>query len=65
MKTYAVLNSDSIVENVIVASSLELAESLTSKACVYVTESTKTPHIGLSYSEGQFEQPATQELVSE
>jgi hypothetical protein len=65
MKTYAVLNLDNIVENVIIAPSLEVAENLTSKVCIYVTESTKKPHIGLSYSENQFEQPATEELVSE
>ena len=36
MKRYAVLNSESIIENVIVASSLEVAESVTGSSCVYV-----------------------------
>lgn len=36
MKTYAVLDKDSIISNVIVAASLEVAESITSSSCVFV-----------------------------
>jgi hypothetical protein len=57
MKTYAVINSQNIVENVIVAPSVEVAENVTSKVCIYVTESTKTAHIGLSWNGTEFEQP--------
>jgi hypothetical protein len=57
MKTYAVLTSDRIVENVIVAPSLEVAEGVTSKVCIYITEATKNAHIGLSWDGTEFEQP--------
>ena len=57
MKRYAVLNNQEVV-NVIYASSLELAESLTSSTCVLVTNETKEPYIGLLFTDGVFEQPA-------
>lgn len=60
MKRYAVLTMENIVENVIVADSLEIAESVTASNCVLITNSTGTPHIGLSYSDGVFEQPAVE-----
>jgi len=50
MKTYAVL-SDSTVSNIIVAASLEIAESVTNSKCILVTEETKYPHIGLKYED--------------
>lgn len=56
MKTYAVLNGN-VVENVIIASSLEIAESITSSTCIFVTPETGNPYIGLSYADGVFEQP--------
>lgn len=61
MKTYAVLNSNNIVENVIVASSLEAAENVTSQACIYITEATKPAHVGLGWNGTEFEQPAVVE----
>ena len=60
MKTYAVLTSDKIVENVIVAPSLEVAENATSKVCIYITETTKNAHIGLSWNGTEFEQPSVE-----
>jgi len=57
MKTYAVLNSDNIVENIIVAPSTEVAENTTSKVCIYITPITKNAHIGLSWDGTEFEQP--------
>jgi len=56
MKRYAVLTIDNLVDNVIVADSLEVAEQVSSSNCVLVTDSTGVPHIGLSYAEGVFEQ---------
>jgi hypothetical protein len=56
MKTYAVLDSNSKVTNVIVASSLEVAESVTSSYCILVPLGTIV-EIGYSYSEGSFIAP--------
>jgi hypothetical protein len=64
MKTYAVLNNN-VVENVIVAPSLEIAESITSSTCIFVTSETGNPYIGLSYAGGVFEQPPTPEAEPE
>ncbi len=57
MKKYAVLDSENIVTNVIVAGSLELAESITSQKCIYVTDLTGNPYIGYAYSDGTFAGP--------
>ena len=57
MKTYAVLNSNSIVENLIVASSLETAEAVTGANCVHVALGLQA-NIGDVYSDGSFSAPA-------
>jgi hypothetical protein len=59
MAWYAVINN-SIVENIIVADSLEIAEELSGKMCVLASEEPGvSPHIGLSWSINDgFEQPA-------
>jgi hypothetical protein len=57
MKTYAVLNSSSIVENLIVASSLEMAETVTGANCVHVALGLQA-NIGDIYSDGSFSTPA-------
>jgi hypothetical protein len=57
MKTYAVLDSNNVVENIIVAASLEIAESATSQKCIYVTDLTGQPIIGYPYSDGVFSGP--------
>ena len=58
MKKYAVLEGNLVV-NVIVADSVETAEKLTASTCIFVTEATGSPHIGLSYADGVFEQHPT------
>lgn len=57
MKRYAVLTVDNKVDNIIVAKTLDEAEYLTTSHCVLITESTKEAHLGLSYANGEFEQP--------
>jgi len=61
MKKYAVLDIEGKVANVIIATSLTNAESLTSAQCIEVTSSTGQPHIGLGYADNTFEQPAIEE----
>lgn len=58
MPKFAVINNN-IVHNIIVADSLEVAQSVTNGLeCVeYVDEGDNSPHIGLSYIDGVFEQP--------
>jgi len=58
MKKYAVLNDNNEVINVIIASSLEVAENVSASNCIFVTEETGNPCIGLSYANGVFEQPS-------
>lgn len=55
MKNFAVLNH-SIVENIIVAESKEIAEQVIGKTCVEYT-SDNPAHIGLGYDGTTFEQP--------
>lgn len=54
MKKYAVLDDNNIVENIIVATSLELAELATSKYCIALTPDTNSVQIGDLYSNGNF-----------
>jgi hypothetical protein len=56
MKNYAVLDRDFLITNIIVASSLEIAESATSCSCVLVPEGSFTK-IGWSYIDGMFVDP--------
>jgi hypothetical protein len=56
MKNYAVLDNNSLVSNVIVAASLEIAESATSCHCVLVPIGTFVS-IGWSYTDGVFVDP--------
>jgi len=63
MKNFAVLNN-SIVENIIVCESLELAEEVTGKTCVeYTTEN--PAHIGLGYDGTTFQQPVKPEVTND
>jgi hypothetical protein len=62
MKKYAVLDNSNKVINIIVADSLDIAERVTQSNCVLVTDSTNTPHFGLSYADGVFEQPPAEVL---
>lgn len=62
MKKYAALDDNSKVVNVVLASSLEIAEKTTSSNCILVTTETGPAWIGLSYSGGTFEQPPVPEI---
>ena len=53
MKNYAVLNSNGEVINIIVASSLEVAESVTSSYCALIPLGTFV-NIGSTYVDGAF-----------
>ena len=56
MKNYAVLNSDSQVTNIIVAGSLDIAESATSSFCVLIPFGTFVD-LGYTYADGTFAAP--------
>lgn len=60
MKNYAVIE-DGIVVNLIVADSLELAESLTGQTCIEYDYDLASPFIGLGWDGTDFEQPEVQE----
>ena len=64
MKNYAVLDRDSKVTNVIVASSLEVAESVTSSYCVLVPLGTIVD-MGYTYADGVFIAPVVEETPAE
>jgi hypothetical protein len=64
MKKYAVLDSDSKVTNIIIASSLEVAESVTSSHCVLVPLGAFV-NIGYSYVDGTFTAPIVEETIEE
>jgi hypothetical protein len=64
MKKYAVLNNDSQVINIIVAGSLELAESITSSYCVLVPLGSFVD-IGCTYSDGTFTAPVEETPAEE
>lgn len=64
MKKYAVLDSDSKVVNIVVAGSLELAESLTSSYCVLLPIETFVD-IGYSYLDGSFSAPVEETPTEE
>jgi hypothetical protein len=61
MKKYAVLNSSNIVENVIIANSLNVAETVTGCNCVFVTPEDVTCDLGKLYSGGVFIDPPAEE----
>lgn len=56
MKKYAVLDNDAKVVNIIVSSSLELAESVTSSYCALIPLGTFVD-VGYVYSDGVFTAP--------
>ena len=64
MKTYAVLNNNSQVVNTIVASSLDIAESVTSAYCVLIPLGTYVD-MGYSYADGVFSAPVVEETPTE
>lgn len=64
MKHYAVLDRDYKVTNVIVASSLEVAEQVTSSTCVLVEVGTFVD-MGWVYTDGTFVNPNAEEAPTE
>ena len=64
MKNYAVLDKNSEVVNVIIAATLEIAESVTSSYCVLIPLGTFVD-IGYSYSDGVFSAPVEEEASEE
>ena len=56
MKKYAVLDDNSKVINIIIAESLDVAESVTSSYCALVPLGTNID-MGYTYSEGAFSAP--------
>jgi hypothetical protein len=64
MKKYAVLNEDSTVINVIIAESLEIAESVTSSYCALIPLGSFVD-IGYTYSDGAFSTPVAEEATEE
>ena len=56
MKTYAQLNNSSVVENILVCSTLEMAELVTSSHCVLIPLGTDVK-IGYSYNNQVFSAP--------
>ena len=61
MKRYAVLDSNNIVINLIVANSLEIAEQVTGCVCIFITSEDATCEIGKLYSGGVFIDPPVEE----
>lgn len=64
MKKYAVLNDNSQVINIIVAGSLDIAESTTSSYCVLIPLGTFVD-IGYSYADGAFTAPVVETPTEE
>ena len=64
MKNYAVLDREFLITNIIVASSLEVAEFATSSSCVLVPIGTFVD-IGWSYIDGVFVDPNAPETPEE
>ena len=63
MKTYAILDSNSIVQNTIIALDIATANHCAISSgyptAIEATTATGNPCIGLSYEDGIFEQPPT------
>ena len=55
MPYFAVLNEDNVVDNVIIADSLELAESLVNSTCIEFDEIEGICGIGSKWNGSQFE----------
>ena len=64
MKKYAVLDNNSKVINIIVAASLDIAETVTSSYCALVPLGTFAD-LGYTYSDGVFTAPAVEETPTE
>ena len=64
MKRYAVLDKDLRVDNIIVAASLDIAESVSSSYCVLIPLETFVD-IGYIYADGAFTAPVVENPAEE
>lgn len=64
MTKYAVLDGESLVNNIILANSLQLAEQLTSSTCALIPSGTFVD-IGYTYAEGTFTAPVVETPAEE
>lgn len=64
MKKYAVLNSESVVKDIILAPSLEIAESVTFSECIKIPMGVFV-NIGYLYSDGSFSAPVVETPAEE
>jgi hypothetical protein len=64
MKKYGVLDDNGIVINIIVAASLQIAESVSSSDCVLIPQGTFVD-MGYLYSDGVFSNPAEETTTEE
>jgi len=64
MKKYAVLNDQEIVDNIIVASSLKVAEDMTNSSCALIPLDVFV-NLGYTYSNGTFSAPAEEPPAEE
>jgi hypothetical protein len=61
MKKYAVIDSDNIVYNIVIADSLDVAEKVTGSNCIFISPENDTCNIGKLYSDGSFIDPEEEE----
>jgi hypothetical protein len=61
MKKYAVLNTQNIAINLIIADSLEAAEKITSHNCVFISNDDAQFAIGKLYLSGEFVDASVEE----
>ena len=61
MPTFAAMNSDNLVDNIVLAESLEYAQEHTQLSCIEVTTETRFPSIGWNFYDGVFRSPKPSE----
>jgi hypothetical protein len=61
MPYFAAINSDNLVDNIILAESIEYAQEHTQLTCIEVTNETRFPSIGWDFYDGIFRSPKPSE----
>jgi hypothetical protein len=61
MPTFAAVDSDNLVDNIIVAESLEYAKEHSQLECIEVNDATRFPSIGWEFYDGIFRSPKPSE----
>jgi hypothetical protein len=61
MPNFAAINSDNLVDNIILAESIEYAQEHTQLPCIEVTAETRFPSIGWDFYDGIFRSPKPSE----